>query len=451
MNDGDNLRDELTDILVNNHDDDIMSAVLDSSDDEWHCKIDMSNRDSVVVWEDANHDVQHTFDLSLDLHVDTSERHGLFILHGLVYLKADTALKRNLRLFIYPENIQSIEHEVCNHPSIPGMEESSNKSIRLRFTMAQLPSLVVPNNMPLEPKPKSKAVLDSLKALATVHSFTIYLEMLRLGLETRHQLSLLPSVFSSINVRSRLRTDVVRADLRKLYKGVGGHALDLDVIAKPGAGPSNETGKQLVQQTIEEVAPAYTKDDSLQSPAQVITPSDRKRRRTSESLSPSTTTDKRILAAFAQLAKRHADLQSRVAHLEKMVADSRCDHTPCRCDTEEIENIIEHVNDKIGNDMDDVRWELEDKVFGETRELVLEKTEEQQSQLWADMREGLMDEMRQEIKEELKAELRQELAAKIKTELFKEMAQAMMRAACGNGEKSGAGMSQSTQSTDSTQ
>ena len=54
-----------------------------------------------------------------------------------------------------------------------------------------------------------------------------------------------------------------------------------------------------------------------------------------------------------------------------MVADSRCDHSPCRYDTEEIENIIGHVNDKIGNDMDDVRWELEDKVFGETRELVL--------------------------------------------------------------------------------
>ena len=40
--------------------------------------------------------------------------------------------------------------------------------------------------------------------------------------------------------------------------------------------------------------------------------------------------------------------------------------------------------------MDDVRWELEDKLFGEAWELVMEKTEEQQSQLWADMR-GRLD------------------------------------------------------------
>ncbi|KAK3947761.1 hypothetical protein QBC32DRAFT_75734 [Pseudoneurospora amorphoporcata] len=319
-----------------------MSAVFDSSDDKWYCKIDILNRDGMVVWEDVNHDMQHTSDLSMDFHVDTSEQHGLFILHGLVYFKVGAAVKTNSRLFIYPENIQSIEHEVSSRPSMPGMEESSNKFIRLRFTMTQPPSFVVPNNQPLEPKPKSKAVLDSLKSLATVHSFTIYLELLRLSLETRHQLSLLPSVFSSTNISSRLRTDVKRANLPTLYKGAGGQVLDLGVAhAEPGAGPSNDIVEQLVQQTIEEmVAPAYTKDGSLQSPAQVITPSDRKRRRTSESTSPPTT-DKRVLTALAQLAKSHADLQSRFEHLEKshadlqsrfehlekMVADSRCDHT----------------------------------------------------------------------------------------------------------------------------
>ena len=60
----------------------------------------------------------------------------------------------------------------------------------------------------------------------------------------------------------------------------------------------------------------------------------------------------------------------------------------------------------------------------------MEKTEEQQSQLWADMRDDLMEEMRREIKEELMAELRRELVAEVKTELFKDMVQAMMRAAC---------------------
>ena len=57
---------------------------------------------------------------------------------------------------------------------------------------------------------------------------------------------------------------------------------------------------------------------------------------------------------------------------------------------------------KIDQDMDDARWELEDKLFGEAWELVME---EQQLQLWADMRDDLMEKMRREIKEELMAEL----------------------------------------------
>lgn len=450
MNGGDTPRDKISDSLFN-RDDDNTSVVFDSSDDERHCNINMLNSGGVVTWEDATHVIQHTSQLSLDFHVDTSEQRALFVLHAPVYLKVSTPNCLVFRLIVYPENIRSIEFDPRTRPPTPGMDNAPNKFMRLRFLMTQPPSLAVPKDRPLEPKPRSRDLFEALKSLATVQELNIYLDMLCHVPEVRDQLSLLPTVFSSTYLGDRPKTDSNRSNLQVLHKGLGAVILDMGATAAgPDATLANTVAKQVVHETIEEVAPAYTKDGSLCSPAQVITPSDRKRRRTSESLSPSTA-DKRILTAFAQLAKRHADLQSRVAHLEKMVADSRCDHTPCRYDTEEIENIIEHVNDKIGNDMDDVRGELEDKVFGETRELVLEKTEEQQSQLWADMREGLMDEMRQEIKEELKAELRQELAAEIKSELFKDMAQAMMRAACGNGEKSGAGVSQSTQSTDSTQ
>lgn len=185
---------------------------------------------------------------------------------------------------------------------------------------------------------------------------------------------------------------------------------------------------------------------------------DRKRRRTSEPPSPSSApADKRILTQLAAL-------QSRVEQLEKMLADSGraadCEHTPCRYDSEEVAHILGHVNDKIDNDMLDVKIELEDQVLGETQQLVVEKTEEQQSQLWNEMREGLMEEMRREIKEELMAELKKELVAEVKMELFKDMAQVMMRAACGDTpdhtpdpkkRKSEMEMSQSTQSTDYTQ
>ncbi|KAH7633218.1 hypothetical protein B0T09DRAFT_333304, partial [Sordaria sp. MPI-SDFR-AT-0083] len=68
-----------------------------------------------------------------------------------------------------------------------------------------------------------------------------------------------------------------------------------------------------------------------------------------------------------------------------------------------------------------------------------------QSQLWADMQDDLMEKMRREIKEELMAEMRWELVAEVKTELFKDMVQAITRAACGDdGGKSWTGMSQST-------
>lgn len=79
--------------------------------------------------------------------------------------------------------------------------------------------------------------------------------------------------FSSTKVSNQLRTDIERACLPNLYKGTGGHILNLSVTrAEPGAGPSEDIVEQRVQQTIEEVvAPAYTKDGSPRSPAQVIT------------------------------------------------------------------------------------------------------------------------------------------------------------------------------------
>ncbi|KAK1773765.1 hypothetical protein QBC45DRAFT_426828 [Copromyces sp. CBS 386.78] len=451
LNGGDNLRDELTDSVVT-RDDDNLSTVFDSSDDERYCKLDLVGRGGVVLWEDAEHDIRHTSKLSMDFHVDTSEQQALFILHAPVFLKATSDCFFTFRLLMYPENIRSIEFHPSTRPSTPGMEDAPNTFMRLRFLMTQPPSLVVPRDRPLDPKPRSQDLFDAMKSLATVLELNVYLNNLCFVPEARLQLASLPAVFPSTNIGDRPKTDAYRANLQRMNRGLGAEILDMGAtVAVPDAVSPNTAAKQVEHETIEEVAPVYSKDGALQSPAQVITPSDRKRRRTSESQSPSPA-GKRILTAFAQLTKSHAALQSRVEHLEKVLADpAGCDHTPCRYDSEELGHIIGHVDDKIDNDMLDVRIELEDQVFGETKQLVLEKTEEQHSQLWEDMRGGL-DDMRREIKEELMAELRQELVAVVKMDLFKDMAQAMMRAACGgDGGKSGTGMSQSTQSTDSTQ
>ncbi|KAK3396862.1 hypothetical protein B0T20DRAFT_462122 [Sordaria brevicollis] len=439
------LRDELTDSLAN-RDDDNLSAVLDSSDDERHCKINLSDRECVVAWKDAEHVIRHATKLKVDLHVDTGEQRALFVIHAAIYLKGSSH-DYQIRLFVYPENIRSIEFERNADPPTAHLEAPPNMHMRLRFLMTQPPSLMIPKDRPLSPKERSRDLLETLKTLAAVQELDLYLNKFPFVPEHREQLSLLPGIFSSTKRCARPKTDFLRSNPQDMYKGRGAVIYETGATAVgPNATWADSASKDV--DTTEQVAPAYTKDGSLRSPAQVIiTPPDRKRRRTSESRSPSDV-GKRILTTLS-------DLQNRVQRLEKMLADSTRgnDHTPCRYDSEEQEHIIGHLGDKIDNDMIDVRFELEDKLFDETQQLVLEKVEEQQSQLRKEMEEGWLDEIRQEIKKELKAELRRELAAEVKAELFKDMAQAMMRAACGDvgGKSGGIGSSQSTQSTDSTQ
>ncbi|KAK0737199.1 hypothetical protein B0T21DRAFT_159638 [Apiosordaria backusii] len=444
--DGDKIDDNLTDRL-DNRDDHDLPAIYDSSDDERHCKIDLTGRMGVVEWEDSNRQLQHTPDLRMDLHVDASEDQAIFALHGCVFLKSGKPNKLNLYLFVHPENIQSVEYNDNTGPSIPAMQRvPSNSFISLRFSMTQPASFVVPKNRPLVPKARSEGLVDTMKALASVQDFTIYLNMLQLVPETRYQLSLLPSVF----LFNDLKTDERWAAIQRLYHGAGGQVINLgDVAAAPSPGPSNNTS---IKETVEESSPPpYVEKGPLQSPAQLYTPSgvysqsppfqspltqapsDRKRRRTSEHLSPSTT-DKHILLAFGQVVKRNAELEIRLERLEKMVQESAA-RTPCRYNSEEMEHIIGHVDDRIDDQLTGVHIELEDKVMEGTEHLVAKKSEETQEQLWNGIREELMEEIREELMEKMRQEVKRELMAEIKMELFRDMAQAMMSVACGGNEK----------------
>ncbi|KAK4176045.1 hypothetical protein QBC36DRAFT_330164 [Triangularia setosa] len=442
--DGDKIDDNLTDRL-DNRDDYDLPTMYDSGDDERHCKIDLTDRTGVVVWEDSNREMQHTPDLRMDLHVDASEDQAIFVLHSCVFLKSGKPNKLKLYLFIHPERIQSVEYNNNTGPPIPAMQRvPSNSFIGLRFSMTQPPSFVVPKNRPLVPKARSEGLLDTMKALASVQDFTIYLNMLQLVPEIRYQLSLLPSVF----LFNDMKTDERWAAIQRLYHGAGGHVINLgDVAVAPSPSPSNNTS---IKETVEDsLPPPYAEKGPLQSPAQLFTPSDRKRRRTSELLSPSTT-DKRILLAFGQVVKRNTELEIRLERLEKMVQESAA-RTPCRYNTEEVEHIIGHVDDRIDDQLTGVHIELEDKVMEGTEHLVAEKTEETQAQIWNGIREGLMEEIREELMEEIREELmekireelmekmreevKRELMAEIKIELFRDMAQAMMGVACGGNEK----------------
>lgn len=412
----------MIDRLDNRDHDDILS-IYESSDDERHCKIDLRGSASVVVWEGSDGQVHHTPDLRMDLHVDASQDQAIFALHGCVFLKGGKPNKLSLYLFIHPENIQSVEYEHNTGPSIPAMQQEPSKNfIRLRFGMTQPPTFVVPKDRPLAPKPRSEGLLDMIKALASVQDFSIYLNMLQLVPAIRYQLSLLPLVF----LFNDLKTDERRVAIQRLYHGAGGQVIDLhDVVSAPSPRSSSDS---LIKETVEDsLPPPYVEKGPLQSPPQLFTPPDRKRRRTSDLLSPSTT-NKHILLAFGKVVKRNAELEMRVERLEKMVQDSAA-RTPCRYNTEEMEHIVGHVDDRIDDQLISVHVELEDRVMESTEHLVAEKTEEAHEQLWNGLREELMDEMRKEVKRELK----EELMAEIKIELFRDMAQAMMSAACAPG------------------
>ncbi|KAK4185037.1 hypothetical protein QBC35DRAFT_504624 [Podospora australis] len=435
--DHDKTDDNLADRIDDRDDFDAFACGYDSSDDERHCKINLTGRTGVVEWQDLDRQLQHTPDLRLDLHVDASEGQAIFVLHGCLFLKGSKPNKFSVYLFIHPENIQSVEYDYKTGPSIPAMQRvPSNNFIRLRFSMSQPPDLVVPKDRPLVPKVRSEGLLDTMKALASVQDITIYLDMLQLVPADRHQLSLLPSVF----LFNDLKTDERRAAIQRLYHGAGGQVVNLrDVAAAPSPSPSNHTS--IVETMEETLPPPYVDKSPLQSPAQLFSPSDRKRRRTSDPSSPSTT-DKHILLAFGQVVRRNAELEARVERLEKMLQESAA-RTPCRYDTEEAEHIISHVHEKIDDQLTGVHVELEDKLMEGAEHLVAEKTEQAHERLWSGIREELMEEMRHEVKRELK----EELMAEIKSELFRDMAQVMMSAACSGNDKGRMSLSAAAQST----
>ncbi|KAK4222330.1 hypothetical protein QBC38DRAFT_448375 [Podospora fimiseda] len=448
-----------------NRDDHNFLSSFDSSDDERRCKIDLAGRTAVVVWEDSTRQMQHTPDLRIDLHVDASEGTAVFALHSCVFLKGGKPNKLKLYLFIYPEDVQSVEYDGSSCPPIPAMQRvPSNNFTSLHFTMTQPPSFVVPKDRPLVPKARSEGLLDTMKALASARDITIYLDALPRVPEIRYHLSLLPSVFLFVE----LRRDERRVAIQRLYHGAGGQVISLDHVA-PAASPTPSNNTSIKETVEEESPPPYLENSPVIIPAQLFTPPpNRKRRRTSELLSPSTT-DKHTWFAFNQVLKRKTEIESRLEWLEKMVQESLA-RTPCRYNTEEMEHIINHVDDRVDDQLTGVQVELEDKVMDGTEELVLEKvlekTEETHEQLlngikedfaaaMEEMREEIMRELRKDVVKEdiirdLKEEIKQELMAEMKAEFFRDMAQAMMSAASGGNEKAmmavGAG-SQASQST----
>lgn len=114
---------------------------------------------------------------------------------------------------------------------------------------------------------------------------------------------------------------------------------------------------------------------------------------------------------------RTANLDNRVKQVEKLITECLNVDSTCRYDTEEVEHIIGHVNDRIDYQMYDVRRELEGALLTQTEEWVAETVE------------SVQEELRKEIEDEWVEDIRQDMTVKVekmvKSEVLKDVAQAV--------------------------
>ncbi|KAJ4403720.1 hypothetical protein N0V85_005034 [Neurospora sp. IMI 360204] len=315
-----------------------------------------------------------------------------------------------------------------------------------------------------------------MKSLGTVREFTIHLNRLDLLPEIQEQLGLLPSVFSPAQPFGILRTDEMRASFDTLFHGQPGQVIDLGKTAPPGtnhnqtlaeiaeetaAEPTGvipvpppypnggssfnapgyhgagEPGSSLIRTTENEtsgerVQPPSTSGALLQSPNQFSTPTDRKRRRTSELLSRSPT-DKDIFHAIRRVLDRTASLDARVKELEKLITecldaeDKRTTHSE---QEDQIHGQIQAtVDERIDDHMWEVQRELEDALFGQTQEWVTEAVELAQDELQEDLDywvNDITEKMEKTVKKEVKREVKMENMGKRK--VLKDVVQAVTQA-----------------------
>ncbi|KAK3402322.1 hypothetical protein B0T20DRAFT_432101 [Sordaria brevicollis] len=469
--------------------DDDVSTASGSTDDERQCKIDLRHCKGIVTWKDTNQQDQRTSDLCIDLYVDTKQRQAIFALHGFFYFKTHGP-KAHLSLLIYPERIQSIELEDINSPSTTTVNNVSGVS--LRFSLTQPPSLMVPKDRPLEPKPRYQTVVDAIVSLGSVNRFTFHLSDVHL--EVQQQLALLPSIFSPAYPFGPLRTDekwrrpsalyeytfseVIGSDRPLCASGgdsnqkpekLGDLAEDEDDLAPPyslgdsqktdrSIGPSSrkrraseplnyhpakkhgDAGSRILgyETPTKESQPPSIKSETLGSPAQLSTPSDRKRQRTTELLSPVTNTD--IISALRQVLNYNVSLTNRISQLETRLehcssrieslvtelaaATAHRDRTPCRYDTEEAEHVYHQIDHRIDDGLDNVRHELEETVKLEAEERVAEEVKLQHEELREKLEAEWTEDLRQNVAEQIASEVQE----KTTVEVVKGIAEVLMGA-----------------------
>ncbi|PTB35768.1 uncharacterized protein TrAFT101_010613 [Trichoderma asperellum] len=330
--------------MKNEHDDGESTESDSSQENEEASEVDVTCRNTVVAWKNADGRTECTDDLSFDLYMDISTNTAIFKLYGYILLKGNRGKsgKQAIYLFVYPESIRSITLEtVHDTPSQPLTNLEANYH-SLCFSLTKEPCLVVPKSSILESRPKTAALLDSIRALATAANFTVSLSNTETITSTLQSLGLVASVFSSTYTGHRPSTNARRANLTALYAGRGGEIVHTN----------DATASAAVQPP-----PLYS--EAAPGPSQI---SNKRKREISDidhDRSPSA--NSQILLILKNICARLDTIENRMIRLEDKVTEALdVDRTTCRYGTEERTEIIEVVDNRIDDCITDLKVESHD-------------------------------------------------------------------------------------------
>jgi hypothetical protein len=216
-----------------NDDDEPSSSSSDASPREhaydikptWPKKIDVTKVPALVSWQSYR-----LPDLLLDIHWALPTNKALFKLRASVMLKdggpnPHRRGKTTIFVFIYPERIRQLSVDMDPTDKMLGHDTRA-----LSFALSR-PSVLVLPNTPCEPRNRMSAdVLDSLRVLASVTSFTVHVNLPHWKLS--------PAQILELGIRAsgqEMSTIAGLANTTSLGEGRGVQLVEGDTLAQPAA------------------------------------------------------------------------------------------------------------------------------------------------------------------------------------------------------------------------
>lgn len=182
--------------------------------------------------------------INLNVYMNTSANTAMFTLSSRVTLKIHRRKRSNnqhIYLLMPPERIKAIT-VLSNRPPIVSDSSSSNTHA-LRFSLAQSPDYVGPEDHDIRSIPKQLTVM---RGLANVTELTFYLASSNTIAQGQEVFKQLAATFSLNNTENRPRNDETVGNLATPYAGEGDEISHVnDDVVHAGATPPPYTGAVL--------------------------------------------------------------------------------------------------------------------------------------------------------------------------------------------------------------